>query len=116
MTLSRRRTFKAFPITALLFFANSLSLRAQNDSFYNGKTVRIIVGSTPGGFYDRWARLLSRYIPKYIAVNPNFVVQNMPRASSVVAANYVYNLPTAVRLTVVKPFNSVQYDQIGLRS
>ena len=67
MTLSRRRTFKAFLITALLFFANSLSLRAQNDSFYNGKTVRIIVGSTPGGFYDRWARLLSRYIPKYIA-------------------------------------------------
>ena len=72
MTLSRRRTFKTFLITALLFFANSLSLRAQNDSFYNGKTVRIIVGSTPGGFYDRWARLLSRYIPKYIAGNPNF--------------------------------------------
>ena len=90
MTLSRRRTFKAFLITALLFFANSLSLRAQNDSFYNGRTVRIIVGSTPGGFYDRWAQLLSRYIPKYIAGNPNFVVQNMPGASSVVAANYVY--------------------------
>lgn len=63
MTLSRRRTFKTFLITALLFFANSLSLRAQNDSFYNGKTVRIIVGFSPGGFYDRWARLLSRYMP-----------------------------------------------------
>ena len=42
MTLSRRRTFKTFLITALLFFASSLSLRAQNDSFYNGRTVRII--------------------------------------------------------------------------
>src|SRR5687767_1074971 len=65
---------------------------AQSDSFYSGKTVRIIVGFTPGGFYDRWARLLSRYMPKYIPGNPNFVVQNMPGASSVIAANYVYNL------------------------
>ena len=112
MTLSRRRTFKAFLITALLFFANSLSVRAQNDSFYNGKTVRIIVGSTPGGFYDRWAPLLSRYIPKYIAGNPNFVVQNMPGASSVVAANYVYNLPKPDGLTVVMPINSLHLDQI----
>jgi tripartite-type tricarboxylate transporter receptor subunit TctC len=65
------------------------SVRAQSDSFYKDKTVRVIVGFTPGGFYDRWARLLSRYVPKYIPGNPNFVVQNMPGASSVVAANYV---------------------------
>ena len=71
----------------------SRSGHAQSEPFYRGKTVRIIVGSTPGGFYDRWARLLSRYIPQYIAGNPNFLVQNMPGASSVVAANYVYNLP-----------------------
>ena len=36
------------------------SAHAQGEPFYNGKTVRIIVGFTPGGFYDRWARLLSR--------------------------------------------------------
>ena len=88
---------------ALLFYRSRIPAGAQNESFYNGKTVRIIVGSTPGGFYDRWARLLSRYIPKYIAGNPNFVVQNMPGASSVVAANYVYNLPKPDGLTVVMP-------------
>jgi len=112
MNLPRRQTCKTFLIAGLLFFASSLSLRAQNDSFYNGKTVRIIVGSTPGGFYDRWARLLSRYLPKYIAGNPNFVVQNMPGASSVVAANYVYNLPKPDGLTVVMPINSLHLDQI----
>jgi tripartite-type tricarboxylate transporter receptor subunit TctC len=85
---------------------------AQSEPFYSGKTVRIVVGSTPGGFYDRWARLLSRYIPKYIAGNPNFVVQNMPGASSVVAANYVYNLPKPDGLTVVMPINSLHLDQI----
>src|SRR5258708_29296648 len=112
MNLIRCQTFKIFLLAGLLFFANSPSLRAQSDLFYSGKTVRIIVGSTPGGFYDRWARLLSRYIPKYIAGNPNFVVQNMPGASSVVAANYVYNLPKADGLTVVMPINSLHLDQI----
>src|SRR5882672_7511818 len=115
MTLSRRRTFKAFLITALLFFANSHSLRAQNDSFYNGRTVRIIVGFTPGGFYDRWARLLSRYMPKYIPGNPNFIVQNMPGASSVIAANYVYNLSKPDGLTLLVPINSLFLDQIAGR-
>jgi len=64
----------------------------KNEQFYSGKTVRVIVGFTPGGFYDRWARLLSRYMPKYIPGAPNFVVQNMPGASSVIAANYVFNV------------------------
>ena len=39
---------------------------AQTDTFYKGKTIRVIVGFTPGGFYDRWARLISRYMPKYL--------------------------------------------------
>ena len=90
----------------------SANAHAQVDGFYSGKTVRIIVGATPGGFYDRWARLLARYIPKYIAGNPNFVVQNMPGAGSVVAANYVYHLAKPDGLTLVMPLNSLHLDQI----
>jgi len=86
--------------------------RAQTDGFYNGKSVRVVVGFTPGGFYDRWARLLSRYMPKYIPGNPTFVVQNMPGASSVIAANYVYNLSKADGLTLLVPINSLYLDQI----
>ena len=88
------------------------SVRAQSDSFYKDTTVRVIVGFTPGGFYDRWARLLSRYMPKYIPGNPNFVVQNMPGASSVIAANYVYNITKADGLTLLVPINSLFLDQI----
>jgi tripartite-type tricarboxylate transporter receptor subunit TctC len=88
------------------------SVRAQSDSFYKDKTVRVIVGFTPGGFYDRWARLLSRYVPKYIPGNPNFVVQNMPGASSVIAANYVYNITKPDGLTLLVPINSLYLDQI----
>ena len=97
---------------ALLLFNTPVTLAAQSESFYQGKTVRIIVGFTPGGFYDRWARMLSRYMPKYIPGNPNFVVQNMPGASSVIAANYVYNLAKPDGLTLLVPINSLYLDQI----
>lgn len=86
--------------------------RAQSDGFYRDKTVRVVIGFTPGGFYDRWARLLSRYMPKYIPGNPNFVVQNMPGASSVIAANYVYNLAKPDGLTLLMPINSLYLDQL----
>ena len=100
----------------LLSFDDGAVARAQSESsFYNGKTVRIVVGFTPGGFYDRWARLLSRYMPKYIPGNPNFVVQNMPGASSVIAANYVYNLAKSDGLTLLVPINSLFLDQIAGR-
>jgi tripartite-type tricarboxylate transporter receptor subunit TctC len=85
---------------------------AQSEPFYKDKTVRVIVGFTPGGFYDRWARLLSRYIPKYIPGNPSFLVQNMPGASSVIAANYVYNLAKNDGLTLLVPINSLYLDQV----
>jgi tripartite-type tricarboxylate transporter receptor subunit TctC len=99
-------------VIALALLCSAAKLSAQATPFYQGKTVRVIVGFTPGGFYDRWARLLSRYMPKYIPGNPNFVVQNMPGASSVIAANYVYNVAKADGLTLLVHINSLYLDQI----
>jgi tripartite-type tricarboxylate transporter receptor subunit TctC len=93
-------------------FSAERAVLAQGEPFYSGKTVRVVVGFTPGGFYDRWARLLSRYMPKYIPGNPNFVVQNMPGASSVIAANYVYNVAKNDGLTLLVPINSLYLDQL----
>ena len=53
---------------------------AQTAPFYQGKTIRIIVGFTAGGLYDQYARILARHMPKYIPGNPNIIVQNMPGA------------------------------------
>ncbi len=86
---SRKRHIILGALAALSLLAASGGAQAQSDGFYAGKTVRIIVGASPGGFYDRWARLLARYLPLHIPGNPSFIVQNMPSASSVVAANYV---------------------------
>lgn len=44
-----------------LFWGSS----AAAEPFYQGKTITVIVGFTSGGFYDRWSRLLARYVPKY---------------------------------------------------
>jgi tripartite-type tricarboxylate transporter receptor subunit TctC len=65
---------------------------AQNaGSFYKGKTITILVGSSPGGGYDTYARMIARYLGSHIPGNPSVVVSNMPGAGSNVAANYIYN-------------------------
>ncbi|MBI2088196.1 MAG: hypothetical protein HYT78_05545 [Deltaproteobacteria bacterium] len=76
-------------------------LYAQTAPFYEGKTVRIILGA--GGGYDFWARLLARTIPKYIPGNPNMIVQSMPGAGSVIATNYLYNVAKPDGLSVGMP-------------
>lgn len=64
---------------------------AQTD-FYQGKTIRIIVGFSPGGGYDALARMLSRHMPKYIPGHPTILVENMTGAGSLLAANHIYKV------------------------
>jgi tripartite-type tricarboxylate transporter receptor subunit TctC len=68
--------------------------------FYQGKTVRVIVGYQPGDNHDQWARMYARFLGKHIPGNPEFVVQNMPGAGSMIAANHVYNLTKPDGLTL----------------
>jgi tripartite-type tricarboxylate transporter receptor subunit TctC len=60
--------------------------------FYRGKQVAIIVGSSAGGGYDTYARLISRHLGDHIPGNPEIVVQNMPGAGSNKAAGYIYSV------------------------
>jgi hypothetical protein len=60
--------------------------------FYKGKTVTIVVGYAAGGAYDLYARLLARHLGKHVPGNPNVIVQNMPGAGSMSAANHVFNV------------------------
>ena len=60
--------------------------------FYKDKSIRLIVGSAPGGGYDAYARLLAAHIRRHIPGNPTIVVQNMPGAGSLVAANHLFNV------------------------
>ncbi len=69
-------------------------VRAQDAvaQFYKGKQINIYVGSSAGGGYDTYARLLARRFGSYIPGNPTVVVQNMPGAGSNKAAAYIYSV------------------------
>lgn len=68
--------------------------------FYEGKTIRIIVGTSPGGGYDTYTRLLARHFGKYIPGSPTFVVDNMPGAGGLVSANHLFKVAKPDGLTI----------------
>ena len=78
-----------FFLAASLIFSPTLHAQAP---FYQGKSVRFIIGSQAGSLYDLWARLIANHMGKYIAGNPTIVGQNIPGAGSVIAANQIYNV------------------------
>lgn len=82
---------------ALLVLADGA--KAQ-DSFYQGKTVRIIVGASAGGGYDTYSRTIARHMGKYIPGNPTFVVENMPGAGFLISANHMYKIAKPDGLTI----------------
>jgi tripartite-type tricarboxylate transporter receptor subunit TctC len=69
-------------------------------NFYQGKTIRVIIGYQPGDNHDQWARFYARFLGRHIPGNPDFVAQNMPGAGSMIAANHVYNLSKPDGLTL----------------
>jgi len=65
--------------------------RLHAEEFYQGKTIRFVVGFAAGGGYDLSARTVGRHMGKHIPGNPTIVVENMTGAGSLIAANYTYN-------------------------
>jgi tripartite-type tricarboxylate transporter receptor subunit TctC len=80
--------------------------------YYQGKTITIVAGTKAGDVYDLYARMFAQYMPKYIPGNPNIIVQNMPGAGSMIAANYVYNVSNPDGLTLGAIFPALYFDQI----
>jgi tripartite-type tricarboxylate transporter receptor subunit TctC len=60
--------------------------------FYKGKSVTMIIASSPGGGYDTQGRLIARHIGRKLPSNPTIIVQNMPGAGGITAANHLYNV------------------------
>jgi tripartite-type tricarboxylate transporter receptor subunit TctC len=77
-------------VCALVFLAGTAVAQNAVADFYHGKQITLIVGYGPGGGYDITARLVARYLGRYIPGNPTVVVQNMPGAGSMRAANSLY--------------------------
>jgi tripartite-type tricarboxylate transporter receptor subunit TctC len=79
---------------AAALVAGPCAAQAQDKvaDFYKGKQLKLYVGSTPGGGYDSYGRLVGQYIGKYIPGNPSIVPVNMPGAGSNRLADYLYTV------------------------
>ena len=93
---SIRKMFVGLFVVAILLFPFELMAAP----YYEGKVLKIIVGFTPGGGYDRMARLLAKHLPKHIPGKPSIIVENMEGASSIIASNFIYNIAKPDGLTI----------------
>ena len=89
-------------LIALAFLAVALAAWSpvQAQDFYKDKTLTIIVGYSPGGSFDLYARVLARHIGRYLPGNPTRVVENMTGAGGLIAANHLYNRVKPDGLTI----------------
>jgi tripartite-type tricarboxylate transporter receptor subunit TctC len=103
----RRRIALSFNVLLLaLIISSGARLFAAEQPYYEGKTLRILVSSPPGGGTDTAARLVSRYIAKYIPGNPKVLVQNMPGGGGTIANNYFASEVKPDGLTIMQDSSS----------
>lgn len=97
-----------------ILFGLFVSGVALAEEFYADKTIRLTVGSPPGGGFDFYARTIARHIGRHIPGNPSVIVVNMPGAGSLVAANYAYNVAKPDGLSMwMFNVNFVQLQALG---
>ena len=103
-------------LVALLVLALAAATPAaaqdQVAQFYKGRQITVIVGSSPGGGYDMYARLMARHIGKYIPGNPTVIVTNMPGAGSNTAVAHIYNVAPKDGTYIGAPQNSAIMDAL----
>lgn len=100
-----------YALITFLSWVFSSTATAQTP-YYAGKTITIVAGTKAGDVYDLYARMFAQFMPKYIPGHPNMIVQNMPGAGSMIAANYVSNVADPDGLTLGAIFPALYFDQI----
>jgi tripartite-type tricarboxylate transporter receptor subunit TctC len=103
MKLARSLSAILAPLAIAAAMASAPATVAADD-FYKGKTLTIVVGFSPGGGYDTYARTVARYIGAHIPGNPTVIVQNMPGAGSLTSVRYL-DATAPKDGTVVTSFN-----------
>ncbi|MGE5303800.1 MAG: Bug family tripartite tricarboxylate transporter substrate binding protein [Alphaproteobacteria bacterium] len=83
--------------------------------FYQGKTITIVVATKAGDVYDLYPRMLSDFLTKHIPGQPNVIIQNVPGAASLIAANQVYNLAKPDGLTLGAIYPALYFEQLVKR-
>ena len=85
----------------MVLVAITCAAASAQDDFYRGKTIRIVVGYSAGGGFDTYSRAIARHLAKHIPGKPAVIVENMPGAAGLVAANSIYRAGRPDGLTIV---------------
>ncbi len=81
-----------YGLSVLALVACAAPSRAREAASFAGKTVTLVIGFEPGGPYDLYGRLVARALGARLPGQPKVVVQNMPGAGGLIAANWLYNV------------------------
>lgn len=103
-------TYQAM-LAALALFGLAAGATAQED-LYRNKTINLIIGSAESGMYDSGGRLMAKLLPRYIAGAPTIVPRNMPGASSVRAAEFLYNVAPKDGMTIATVQPSIVLNKV----
>ena len=123
----RKQIGRALGAALICVFAAAAAAQAQSvEKFYKGKRVKMIVGGSPGGGYDTYARAFARYYKNYIPGKPSIIAQNMQGAGGIRATNYIASgavprdgsvFATSLRTVATEPLfhpKAVKYDATKL--
>ena len=83
-----------------VFCGSLISSAFGQEKFFEGKTIRIIVGFAAGGGFDIYSRAIARHMGRHIPGNPSVIVENMTGAGSLLAANHLYKVAKPDGLTI----------------
>lgn len=108
--MSSLRVFRVLSLALVVTFFADLTF--GQDSFFEGKTIRIIVPFSAGGGYDIYSRIIGRHMGKHIPGNPVFLVENMTGAGGLIGINHVYKVAKPDGLTIGTPIGTMFVDQL----
>src|SRR5918992_5628666 len=99
-------------MSGLLLILFGIGTAHAQSPYFQGKTITLVVGYQTGDGYDIWSRLLAAHMGKHIPGSPGMIVQNMPGAGSMIAANYIYGVAKPDGLTIGSIGPSLYLDQL----
>ncbi len=96
--MAQKRSIGA--LLVLMFVCFTVGTSVAQETFYKGKTIRMVVGASAGGGFDTYTRTMGRHLSKHIPGNPSIVVENMPGAGHLISANHLYKVAKPDGLTI----------------
>jgi tripartite-type tricarboxylate transporter receptor subunit TctC len=99
----------SFWFLCFLFFCGHA---AAQTPYFQGKSIRVVVGYPAGSAHDLWARLIAPQLTKHIPGNPSTVVQVMPGAGSMTATNFIYGVAKPDGLTLGVNNAALYFEQL----